>query len=312
MRATGRFRGVYPVLYAFFDERGRLDEAAMSAQVEHCLAAGAHGICVLGLVTEVHKMDVVERLALVELVGGLIAGRVPYAVTVGEPTIAGQIAFARAARDAGADWVLLQPPAARAPEPEIVRFFGTVADALDIPVGVQNNPVNLDVSLSVSSLVALARAHENVTLLKGEGAGVDIARAIEETDGALAVFGGHGGVEFTTLLRSGGTGLIPAPDAVAAQVRIFELFESARPDAIAAAERLHREVLPLPVFMTRSVPGLLCYGKRYFAEKIGLPEPHDRAPALAPTAFGLAESRRLLAHVRELEAGLAARPDAAG
>lgn len=311
MRAKSPFRGVYPVLYAFFDRAGRLDEAAMRAQVEHCLAAGAHGICVLGLVTEVHKMDVNERLALVETVGGLVAGRVPYAVTVGEPTVAGQIAFSRAARDAGADWVILQPPAARAPEGEIVRFFGAVADALDIPVGIQNNPVNLDVSLSVASLVALAATHENVTLLKGEGAGVDIARVIEETDGALAVFGGHGGVEFPTLLRSGGVGLIPAPDAVAAQVRIFELFESGGADALAEAERLHREVLPLPVFMTRSVPGLLCYGKRYFAEKIGLPEPHDRAPALTPTAFGMAETRRLLAHIRALEAGLAALPTAA-
>ena len=79
--------GIHPVLYAFWDARGGLDEAAMRAQVEHCVATGADGICVLGLVTEVHKMDVAERRHLVEAVGALIAGRVPYAVTVGEPSI---------------------------------------------------------------------------------------------------------------------------------------------------------------------------------------------------------------------------------
>ncbi|MFN3685398.1 dihydrodipicolinate synthase family protein [Salinarimonas sp.] len=311
MSPQTRFRGVYPVLYAFFDRAGRLDEAAMRAQVEHCLAAGAHGICVLGLVTEVHKMDVNERLALVETVGGLVDRRVPYAVTIGEPTVAGQIAFARAARAAGADWVILQPPAARGSEAEIVRFFGAVADALDFPVAVQNNPVNLDVSLSVASLVALAERHPNVGLLKGEGAAVDVARVIEETGGRLSVFGGHGGVEFMTHLRSGGAGLIPAPDTVAAQVRIFDLFESGRPDAMEEAERIHRAILPVPVFMTRSVPGLLCYGKRFFSEKIGLDEPVDRAPAMTPTAFGIAEMRRLLAHVQAVEAEIQAIPRAA-
>ena len=67
----------------------------MRLQVEHCIAAGAHGIMVLGLVTEVHKMDVDERRHVVDDGRRAIAGRVPYAVTVGEPTIPGQIAFAR-------------------------------------------------------------------------------------------------------------------------------------------------------------------------------------------------------------------------
>ena len=63
------FHGVYPVLYAFFDRSGRLDTEAMRRQVEHCIEAGAHGLMALGLVTEVNKMDVRERLELVELVG---------------------------------------------------------------------------------------------------------------------------------------------------------------------------------------------------------------------------------------------------
>ncbi|MEM8852695.1 MAG: dihydrodipicolinate synthase family protein [Pseudomonadota bacterium] len=286
----GRWHGIYPILYAFWSAEGGIDEAAMGKQVEHCIAAKAHGIAVLGLVTEVHKMDVNERLALVEMVGGLIGGRVPYAVTIAEPSAAGQVAFAKAAARAGADWVILQPPAAKgASEAELVRLFGTVADAVDVDVAVQNNPVNLDVSLSVDGLVTLNRQHPNIAILKGEGYSVDIQRAIEGSGGAYAVFGGHGGLEFPALLRSGGAGLIPAPDFLAAQVALYEAWRTGDQDR---AEAIHRAILPTIVFMTRSVPGMLCYGKRLLAERIGVEVLHERAPALAPTPFGLAETAR--------------------
>lgn len=295
---SGDWRGIYPILYAFFDRDDRLDLAAMARQVEHCIATGAHGIAVLGLVTEVHKMDVNERLALVEAVGGMIAGRVPYAVTVGEPGQRGQVEFARAAARAGADWVILQPPAIKGlSEPDLIRFFGAVAGALDIEVAVQNNPVNLDVSLSVRGLIDLNRQHPNIAILKGEGFSVDIQRAIEGSDGAFRVFGGHGGIEFPALLRAGGAGLIPAPDFLAAQVAIFRLWEEGTPEARARAEDIHRRILPAIVFMSRSVPGMLCYGKRLFAEALGIEIVQERAPALAPTAYGLAEMRRHAAEI---------------
>lgn len=291
--AERKYHGIYPVLYAFFDDEGGLDRALMQLQVEHCIKTGAHGITVLGLVTETHKMDVNERRALVEMVGELIAGRVPYAVTVCEPSVQGQIAFAKAAARAGADWVILQPPAtAGMGDKDLVRFFGSVADALDIEVAAQNNPVDLTLSLSVDALVSLNRNHANISLLKGEGFSVDIARVIEGTDGAMAVFGGHGGIEFMSLLRSGGAGLIPAPDFLAPQVAIYELWRKGTEATIAEAERLHREILPAIVFMSRSLPALLCYGKRLFASQLGIGEPIDRLPAVKPTRFGLTEIAR--------------------
>ena len=38
---TGDFRGIYPILYAFFDASDRLDRAAMRRQVEACVRHGA-------------------------------------------------------------------------------------------------------------------------------------------------------------------------------------------------------------------------------------------------------------------------------
>lgn len=282
-----KWSGIYPILYAFWNEQGALDEAAMRTQVEHCIASGAHGIAVLGLVTEVHKMDVNERLHLVEMVGDMISGRVPYAVTVGEPSLAGQVSFAKAAAQAGADWVILQPPPIKGTsQGDLIRFFGSAADALDLDVAIQNNPIDLDVSLSPDALIELNKLHPNISILKGEGFSVDIARTIEGSAGAYQVFGGYGGIEFPALLRSGGAGLIPAPDFLKAQVIMFEAW---RAGDIERAEAIHRQLLPAIVFMSRSIPGLLCYGKRLVAEQIGLPKPFDRTPALQPTEFGLSE-----------------------
>jgi 4-hydroxy-tetrahydrodipicolinate synthase len=300
-----RFRGVYPVLYAFFDGHGRLDHDAMRKQVEHCLDAGAQGITVLGLVTEVHRLSTAERQEVVELVGSAIGGRAPYAVTIAEQDSAAQIAFARMAARNGADWVILQPPPGKGhSEADLQRHFGAIADAAPLPVAIQNNPVNLDSFLSPEGLVTLARRHANVRLLKAEGWSVEIARVIEALGGDVDAFGGHGGLELVSLVRSGGAGLIPAPDCLAAQVAVFAGLGSSDPATADVAGRLHRELLPLVVFMTRNIQGLLCYGKRVMARRLGLDTVHDRPGALAPTAFGLAETERLWTDVRRAESEL--------
>lgn len=287
------FHGLYPVLYAFHRADGRLDHAAMRTEVEHCLAEGAHGLMVLGLITEVGKHTTAERHEIVSVVGEALRRRNPYMVTVGEPTASEQLAFAREARRNGADVIILQPPAQVENEAALLRFFGATADALDCPVAVQHNPFNLAVNLSLEGLVALHRNHPNVTVLKGEGTAVETQALVERTDGRLAIFSGHGGIEFMSNLRAGVAGLIPAPDQLAVQVRIYDLFRRGTPEALAEAERLHAEVLPLIVFMIRSIAQALCYGKRFYARQIGVEIAHERAPALAPTAFGLAEMDRL-------------------
>ena len=42
------------------------------------------------------------------------------------------------------------------------------------------------------------------------------------------------------------------------------------------------------MFLMQSVDQFLCYGKRLTARRLGIAAVHDREPAQAPTAFGLA------------------------
>ena len=289
--------GIYPIVYAFFSERGGLDQRLMRRQVRACLAGGAHGIACLGLATEVGKLSPVERREVLALVASEVAGAVPLAVTVFGATVEAQLAFIDAAAAAGAAWVILQPPEIpNLDEPALLHFFGQVADAAPLPVAIQNAPQYLGVGLSPERRVELAGRHPNVRLLKGEGSAVEIEQVISATAGRLAVFNGRGGLELTDNLRAGCAGLIPAPDCFDYQVRIVEAFRAGR---IEEAEALYRRILPAITFVMQSIPALLCYGKRLTALRLGLHlgQVHDRAPALLPTAFGLEVTERLAAEL---------------
>ncbi len=290
MGEAAGFRGVYPILYAFFDGEGRLDREAMRAQVEHCVAAGVHGVAALGLATEVKKLTPEERRLVMAWAAEDLAGRLPLAITVFGATPAEQIAFVGAAAEHGADWVILQPPQTGEPitEEQLVDFFGAVADASPLPVAIQNAPQYIGVGLSSAGLDRLSRRHPNVRLLKAEGSAVETRALIELTGGRMGVFQGRGGMEFTDVMRAGCVGMIPAVNSCHVQARIFELMQTGRSADEAEAERLYTALAPLILFLMQSVDQFLCYGKRLTAGRLGLGPVHDRAPAQAPSAFGLA------------------------
>lgn len=284
--------GIWPILYAFFDAHDRLDRAAMRRQTEGVLAAGSHGMAIMGLATEVAKLTQSERRSVVEWAAEDLAGRLPLAVTIFGNTVAEQQDAVAHAAGCGAAWVILQPP--RQPgitEAALIRFFGAVIESAPIPTGIQNAPDLIGIGLGPDGIATLARNHANFTVLKGEGPATLIARIAEQTDGKLAIFNGRGGLELPDNLRAGCAGLIPAPDCFEAQVRIYNAM---RAGDEASAERLYREILPSIVFVMQSVDHLICYGKRLLAARMGLVV-HDRAPGLAPNAFGEAAVARFAA-----------------
>jgi 4-hydroxy-tetrahydrodipicolinate synthase len=278
-------RGIYPMQYAFFGRDGRLDRAAMGMQVEAAVRAGAHGVAVLGLATEVGKLSIDERHALVQWVAEILRDRLPLAVTVNGTKVEDQVRFANYAADQGAAWVILQPPQRDVEETFLIDFFGRVADRVKVPVAIQNAPEYLGVGLSAEGINALHDEHPNFSILKGEGPVLGIRRVIEQTQGKVSVFNGRAGLELIDNLRAGCAGMIPATDTFDRQARIFEYMQSGREEE---AESLYREILPTIVFTMQSVDHLVCYAKRIAALRLGLSAVCDRSPGMLPTDFGIA------------------------
>jgi 4-hydroxy-tetrahydrodipicolinate synthase len=283
------FAGIWPILYAFFTADDRLERAAMRRQTEICVAGGADGMAVLGLATEVAKLSPAERRQVVEWAAADLAGRLPLAVTIFGATPAEQLEAVAHAAAAGAAWVILQPP--RRPgisEAELLAFFGEVIAGSPVPAGIQNALELIGIGLSPDGIAELARRQPNFRVLKCEAPATLVAGVVERTAGQVAVFNGRGGLELPDNLRAGCAGLVPAPDCFEAQVKIYRLMREGRE---AEAEALYREILPAIAFVMQSVDHLICYGKRLVAARMGIVV-HDRAPGLAPNAFGEAAVAR--------------------
>jgi 4-hydroxy-tetrahydrodipicolinate synthase len=281
---AARFGGIYPILYAFFDARGALDRRAMRRQTEACLAHGCGGMAILGLATEVGKLTAEEKRTLIDWLAEDAGGRVPLAVTISGDTPDEQVALAEYAGKRGAAWVILQPPRQGKPsEAECYDLFSRVMARIDLPCAIQNAPEYLGVGLGPENIARLARERANFVLLKGEGPAVHIRQVIERTPG-LAVFNGRGGLELLDNLRAGCAGMIIAPDTSDYQQRAWEAFRCGEERE---AEAIYAQMLPAVVFIMQSLEHLVCYGKRIAAARLGLGEVYDRAPALAPTTFGL-------------------------
>jgi 4-hydroxy-tetrahydrodipicolinate synthase len=131
-------------------------------------------------------------------------------------------------------------------------------------------------------MIELNRHAPNVSIIKGEGPVVDIANLIAATENKFAVLNGRAGLEFTDNLRAGCRGLILAPDLIDYAVKLYNAHQVSGDDV---ADELYRKILPAIVFTMQGVENLICYGKRLFAARAGLPV-FDRAPAMRPTATG--------------------------
>ncbi len=80
------------------------------------------------------KLTFAARCTLIDWVAGDVAGKVPLGVTISGQSVAEQIAMVAHAEQAGADWLILQPPAVgNYDAAEYLRFFGRVMRSTPCP-----------------------------------------------------------------------------------------------------------------------------------------------------------------------------------
>ena len=150
--------GVIIPVVTIFDDQGELDLAGTASNIEWLIAAGVDALLVCGSCGEFSALEEGERCRVVEAAVEAAAGRVP--VFAGVMHTATEVArrLARHAERAGADAVMSVPPYySSGPEREILQYFHDVADAVEIPLIVYNNPGAAGVGLTIQQLSALAQ-----------------------------------------------------------------------------------------------------------------------------------------------------------
>ncbi|GAA1454306.1 5-dehydro-4-deoxyglucarate dehydratase [Nocardiopsis tropica] len=128
------FEGILFFPLTPFDSGGGVAEAVLAEHVASGVEQGAGGVFAACGTGEVHALSAVEHAAVVRRSVEVTAGRVPVVAGAGG-SVGTAVEQARAARELGADAVLLLPPyLVGAPQRGLVEYVRTVTSAVDIPV----------------------------------------------------------------------------------------------------------------------------------------------------------------------------------
>ena len=240
------WRGVYPAICTPFTEDDGIDLEAQRRVVRFALECGSHGIVAFGLAGEVLKLSADERRRLTDVIVDEVGGAVPVFVGVGAPSTRVAIELARHAEAAGASCVVVPAPLSGSfDETGLVDYFVRIADAVTVPVMIQEAPAYLGVRLGAAVVQRVGAGAENVRLVKLEAGPAEMSSWLDRLGDEYSIWGGDGGMYLLDCVRSGAAGIIPGVDLVDVLVGVYEA--DARGEGALADERL-REILPMLVF----------------------------------------------------------------
>lgn len=163
-----------------FDEQGRIDEAALRAQVRRQLSNGNKIFC-NGTNGEFFVLTDEEKLRVTEICLDEAQDKSLVVTHIGETNLAQTIAHGKAVAEMGIQAVSVITPWFSALRPqELVRYFQQVADAVPVPVYLYNIPARTGNTITPEVAAELAK-HPNIYGIK------DSAGSLESLQGFLAV-----------------------------------------------------------------------------------------------------------------------------
>ncbi len=241
-----RFGGVYVPTTTPFDPSGELDEAGLRANVEHFTATGAAGFVIGGSTGEAVLLDTEERDRCVRLARAA-AGNLKIIAGTGAESRRHTLRLTRMASDAGADAVLVQPPAfytGAMSEGILIEHFTAIADASPIPVFVYQVPPKFATLVFADDVIARLAEHSNIIGLKDSRGDLEgLRRWVEITPGDFEALVGNGAL-LLDALDAGAVGGILGVANVAPR-ECADLAQAHADGRRAEAEALRDVVAPL-------------------------------------------------------------------
>jgi 4-hydroxy-tetrahydrodipicolinate synthase len=236
--------GIFHILATPFREEGALDIAGLPRLIESVLSTGVNGLTILGIAGEAHRLTDEERRRVVETVVKETRGRVPVAVGVSASGTHLATAFARMAREHGADALMVAPPTGLKNLEAVADYYRIVAAATGLPIVLQDEPVTTQVNMPAPFIAQVCSEIVQIQAVKLEEPPTlpKITRLRALFGDRVAIFGGLGGVYFFEELSRGADGAMtgfPYPEALRA---IREHFVAGRRDE---ARALFYRWLPL-------------------------------------------------------------------
>ena len=150
-------KGIYNITPTPFKADGSLDETSLARLTEFTLKTGVDGMTILGVLGEAGKVSDAERERIIAVVLEAADGRFPICVGTSHAGTDQCVAYSKQAEHMGAKAVMVAPPRlSRSNDAALRRHYLAVAEAIDIPIVVQDHPASSGVFMSVEFVAAIA------------------------------------------------------------------------------------------------------------------------------------------------------------
>ncbi len=165
-----RFEGIYTPAITPLAADGQVDRAAFAAVLESLIEAKVHGIIVGGSTGEYYAHTPQERFDLAAHAKEVIGTRLPLVIGTGATRTEDSVAYATAAREIGADAILVtSPPYALPTERENAVHALAIDRAANLPMMLYNYPARMGVSMGREYLARVGRSKNVVAIKESSG-----------------------------------------------------------------------------------------------------------------------------------------------
>jgi len=272
MNASINWYGSFSVIVTPFTKNGDIDEKGYREIIDFVINAGAHGIIAAGSTGEFFLLTNDERKQVFEIATDQVNSRVPLLAGVSASRTDDVLELAKFAETTGSDGLMLLPPLyITVDDAEILNFFTTISDTINLPIMIYNGatPNFLSIErvnrlLEVSNIVAVKDSSRDMTQMN------DLIRFCGNK---ISVFVG----EEDLLLPSisiGAVGSVAMVPQIVGEMAI-NLYQTAADGELSKAQELHNKIV--------RVYDLFRVGSGYVAIKesmklLGLPGGYSRPP----------------------------------
>ena len=237
------FEGALTALVTPF-RGGQVDDQALTELVELQIAGGIDGLVPVGTTGESATLSAEEQMHVIAHVVKVVRKRVPVVAGAGSNSTSEAIEHARAAREVGADGLLLVTPYYNRPSQDgLYRHYKAVCEAVPLPMIVYNVPSRTSCDLLPDTVARLADLAPIVAIKEATGSLVRATQIIERVGDRIAVLSGD---DFTAmpLYAVGARGVISVVSNI--QPRwMAEMWDAANAGDWARARELHYRIQPL-------------------------------------------------------------------
>lgn len=222
-------KGIIPAMVTPFNKYNEIDENAVRRVITHILKENVHGIFVSGGQGEFWALTRDEKKRLFEITVDIINGKIPVYAGTGAESTKETIELTKIAKDVGVDAAsIITPYYIRPNENELINHYTKIANNVDMPILVYNNPGKTGIQISPKILNTLCEECNNIVGIKDSSGDLTItSEYINICGNKISILAGRDTLILATLVYGGNGAIAACANVVPGLiVKIYENFIS--------------------------------------------------------------------------------------